>query len=342
MGGNHPSPTLARMRRGRVVALVVAAALLIATGVGAVLLIDGDAPLLFGSGEVCTASVEGREVSLSPEQAEHAALIAAVGVRRGLPARAVSIALATAYQESKIANLDGGDRDSLGIFQQRPSQGWGTPEQILDPVYATNAFYDALVEVEGYRDLRITEAAQAVQRSAFPEAYEDHATDARVLASALTGNSPGGRFACVVDEPQPDSAVVDGEVGGGALDAAGLTEQAGAVRRDLRMGFGRLALGGFAPGGVQTGHVPGSAHYDGRAIDVFVRPVSADNRRRGWALAAYLVARAARLEIRTVIFDGRIWSAGRSEDGWRDYEPPDRPGDPAILEHRDHVHVDVA
>ena len=88
----------------------------------------------------------------------------------------------------------------------------------------------------------------------------------------------------------------------------------------------------------------GSAHYDGRAIDVFVRPVNrADNRRRGWAIAQYLVAHAERLDVDHVIFDKRIWTAGRrSEQGWRDYDPGRRaPGDRAVLEHRDHVHVDV-
>ena len=86
----------------------------------------------------------------------------------------------------------------------------------------------------------------------------------------------------------------------------------------------------------------GSAHYEGRAIDVFVRPVNATNRVRGWAMAQYLVSQADRMDIRTVIFDDRIWTAGdRSGDGWRDYDPPEGSGDPAILEHRDHVHVDV-
>ena len=86
----------------------------------------------------------------------------------------------------------------------------------------------------------------------------------------------------------------------------------------------------------------GSAHYEGRAIDVFVRPISAENKRRGWVMAQYLVAHAKRLGIRHVIFDDRIWSSGRlSEDGWRNYTPPERSGDRRILEHRDHVHVDV-
>jgi hypothetical protein len=86
----------------------------------------------------------------------------------------------------------------------------------------------------------------------------------------------------------------------------------------------------------------GSAHYEGRAIDVFVRPISAAHKRTGWAIASYLVAHASRLEIDHVIFDKRIWTAGaRSEQGWRDYDPGNAPGDRRILEHRDHVHVDV-
>jgi hypothetical protein len=86
----------------------------------------------------------------------------------------------------------------------------------------------------------------------------------------------------------------------------------------------------------------GSAHYEGRAVDVFVRPVNPTNRVRGWAIAHYLMSQADRLDIRTIIFDDRIWTAGTSsDDGWRDYDPPARAGDPAILEHRDHVHVDV-
>jgi hypothetical protein len=274
-------------------------------------------------------------VGLSTTQAENASLIAAVAVRRGLPARAVSIALATAFQESKLENLRGGDRDSVGLFQQRPSQGWGTRAQLLRPRYAANAFYDALVKVDGYQDMRITEAAQEVQRSGFPEAYEEHAAGARALASALTGWSPR-RFSCVAAEPS--AGVQD-------LGADGLTPRAERVRADLESAFGRQSLGGFEPGGVSTGHMPGSAHYEGRAVDVFVRPVDAANRRKGWAMADYLVAHAERLTIGNVIFDGRIWTSGRSsEQGWRRYTPPRRgstPAEQAILEHRDHVHVDV-
>ena len=308
---------------------------LVAGGVVVWLAVRG-AVLPFVAGDRCEATVQGTTVRLDPEQATHAARMAAISVQRGLPARAATIAIATAYQESELYNLDYGDRDSLGLFQQRPSQGWGTPEQIMDPDHAINAFYDALAQVDGFETMRVTAAAQEVQRSGYPEAYADHEADARVLASALTGQS-WQAFACTLtDEP---------ESGSPRLDEEGLTRRAAAVREDLQAAFGTQSLGGFAPGGVRDGHMEGSAHYDGRAVDVFFRPVTEESRERGWAMAHYLVAQAARLDIRTVIYDGRIWTAGwRSGDGWRRYSP-DTSGESAetaaILEHRDHVHVDV-
>ena len=309
--------------------VVLLACLAVVAGV-AVLFDRGVGPL--PNSESCQARVGGVVVDVSTEQAENASLITAIAVRRGLPARAASIALATAYQESKLRNLDHGDRDSLGLFQQRPSQGWGTAAQIRRPSYSINKFYDELQKIDGYQSMRITEAAQEVQRSGFPEAYEDHAEDGRALASALSGYSPA-RFSCVVDE--------SGDLAAERPRGNGLTGRAQRVRRSLDRAFGDLPMGGFAAGGVSTGHRPGSAHYDGRAIDVFVRPINPDNKRKGWAIASYLVAHASRLDVDHVIFDKRIWSAGRSASGWRDYDPGDTPGDRAILEHRDHVHVDV-
>lgn len=306
---------------------------LVALVSGGVAALWGEDLVPFAAPDQCTATVDGHVVALDPEQAEHAGLITAIAVARGLPARAASIALATAYQESGLRNLDSGDRDSVGLFQQRPSQGWGDPEQILDPTYATNAFYDGLLKVENYQSMEITVAAQAVQRSAFPSAYADHEQDARTLASALTGNSPHA-FSCRIgDDPETTS---------NELADSGLTDRAEKVRLAVAELFAEQPLGGFAPGGVSSGHMEGSAHYEGRAVDVFVRPVNPTNRVRGWAIAHYLVSQADRLGIRTVIFDDRIWTAGRrSGDGWRDYDPPERSGDQAILEYRDHVHVDV-
>lgn len=281
----------------------------------------------------CTVTVSDHTVRLDTEQAEHAALITAIAVERGMPARAASIALATAYQESDLYNIDYGDRDSLGLFQQRPSQGWGSEEELLDPVYATNAFYDELEQIDGYRGMEITDAAQRVQRSAFPRAYADHEDDARALASALTGHSPEA-LSCRVDD--------DVETASTELTGSGLTDRADVVRRELAERFPGQHLGGFAAGGVSSGHMEGSAHYDGRAVDAFVRPINEANNQRGWAIAQYLVANAQRLDVATVIFDDRIWTARRSDQGWRDYDVPSSSGgDQQILEHRDHVHVDV-
>ena len=143
--------------------------------------------------ERCIAVVGGGTAELAPDQAVYASLITAVAVQRGLPPRAASIALATAMQESKLRNIAHGDQagpDSRGLFQQRPSQGWGTEAQVMDPYYAANAFYDALVQIPGYESMDITEAAQTVQRSAFPTAYAQHEQMGRSFASGLSGQTP--------------------------------------------------------------------------------------------------------------------------------------------------------
>lgn len=151
----------------------------------------------------CVFEAADREVSLTPEQAANAATIAGIAVDRGLPARAATIAITTAIQESKLRNLRYGHADSLGLFQQRPSQGWGTAEEVMDPVHASNAFYDALVQVEGWETGIVTEVAQEVQRSAFPDAYADHEWEGRVLASVLTGQEGSAtRMGCRL--PRPD------------------------------------------------------------------------------------------------------------------------------------------
>jgi hypothetical protein len=146
----------------------------------------------------CRATALGQSVTFTPEQSANAATITAVALKRGLPARAATIATATAIQESKLQNLRFGDLDSLGLFQQRPSQGWGTPAQILDPVYAANKFYDALIKIDGYQSMEITKVAQMVQHSATPQAYADHEQEGRILASTLSGQSPGG-IGCRLD-----------------------------------------------------------------------------------------------------------------------------------------------
>jgi hypothetical protein len=130
--------------------------------------------------------------TLTTEQAQNAAIIAAVAYQKGMPDHAVTVALAAALQETKLRNLPYGDRDSVGLFQQRPSEGWGTTAQIMDPAYAASAFYDRLASVAGWQSMAVTDAAQSVQRSADPGAYAGWEGEARGLAMALTGETPAG------------------------------------------------------------------------------------------------------------------------------------------------------
>ena len=192
----------------------------------------------------CVATASSKSAVVDLEQAHFASIIAGVSVRRGLPARAASIAIATAYQETGIRNLSYGDRDSVGLFQQRPSQGWGTKQQLMDPGYAAGRFYDALVKIKNWETDDINDVAQKVQRSGHPEAYNDHEADARVLASALTGQSPAG-FSC--------------------LDRTGAAGDVKELRRSLERTFGNL--GDSADGSVITIRARGDrrawayAHY---------------------------------------------------------------------------------
>ena len=200
--------------------LTVALALVIAAGVGAFWWLRArNLTEPVPGQERCVATANNRSTVVDLEQANFASIIAGVSVRRGLPPRAASIALATAYQETGIRNLEYGDRDSLGLFQQRPSQGWGTRKQLMDPYYATGKFYDALVKIKNWESADINEVAQKVQLSGHPEAYRDHEADARVLASALTGQSAAG-FSC--------------------LDRSGTTGDAEELRTSLQRTFGNI------------------------------------------------------------------------------------------------------
>lgn len=119
------------------------------------------------------------------DQVPNAKTITATGVAMRVPARGQVVALATALQESGLRNLAYGDRDSLGLFQQRPSQGWGTAAEVMDPVHASARFYAALRKVPGWESLAVAQAAQAVQRSAFPDAYAKWEPLAAALQKAI-------------------------------------------------------------------------------------------------------------------------------------------------------------
>jgi hypothetical protein len=242
------------------------------------------------------AQADGTKVDLDLQQASHASTIAAVAQSRGLPERAVTIALATAIQESKLENIGYGDRDSLGLFQQRPSQGWGSPAQIRDPVYASNKFYDALVRIPGYTALPVTEAAQKVQRSGYPAAYAQHEAEAAVLAAALTGHS-GAALDCTV---QSVGAPVSAAQGRTAVADAVDTEYGGQLFPILTASGGTITYGTQATG---TGTRAGTTGTTGT--------------RTGWALAQWTVAHATALHIGSVAYEGRLWSAADSTKGWQ-------------------------
>jgi hypothetical protein len=183
--------------------LVLAVVLLIALGLGLYVWLRGHELTAPVPGQQrCVATAGDHSVVIDLDQAHYASIIVGLSVKRRLAPRAASIAIATVYQETGIRNLDHGDRDSVGLFQQRPSQGWGTAKQLQDPYYATGKFYDALVKIKNWETDDINDVAQKVQRSGYPEAYRDHEADARVLASTLTGHSPSG-FSCLEREGNP-------------------------------------------------------------------------------------------------------------------------------------------
>jgi hypothetical protein len=256
---------------------------------------------------VVSGKGDGASYRFTPEQAVNAATIAAVGTGRGMPERAVTIALATALQESALRNIRHGDRDSLGLFQQRPSQGWGTPEEIMDPTYSAGIFYEHLDKVPGYTRLPLTVAAQRVQRSGFPQAYAKHEPDATLLAAALTGRS----VATLTCQGRP-----------------GATRPSGpdAVRAALLRDFGRDTVQetGAEVGGPSSTPTPSRGTGTSADERTVTLPVPADTaaagrgaRQRGWQLAHWAVANASALHIERVSYAGRQWTAGMARSQWR-------------------------
>jgi hypothetical protein len=227
---------------------------------------------------VCTVEGSGaragaaRRVTLERDQMANAATIAAVGIRRHVPQQAIVVALATAYQESGLINLSGGDRDSVGLFQQRPSQGWGATEQIRDPRYAAHRFYSALSRVKGWERMRVTDAAQAVQRSAYPQAYQKWADEAEILSEALLGIATGAVACLLRKEP-----AVRGQAAAAALTS-------------------RLALDWGSVDTRPHAEVPGLA-------------VAAGDERTGWRYAHWLVSHAGQNGVQRVRFGGLQWTA---------------------------------
>jgi len=263
-----------RSRRARLAAVPVVLALLAAAAVYAALHQAALPPQAAGSG--CEVRAGRQAFSLAASQAALAATIAGVAQRRSLPGRAVTVAYAAALQESKLQNLGYGDRDSVGIFQQRPSQGWGPARLLQDPVYATTKFFAALAAVPRYQALPVYQAAQAVQRSADGSAYDQYAAPAAVMAAAFTGRAAGGVWCWY----------------GGAITG----------RPRLRAAAGQL---------LRTFGRQGISAADGRVLAV-ARPAT----RADWAQAAWLVSHAPGYGIRAVRCAGLQWTAARGAAGW--------------------------
>jgi hypothetical protein len=235
-------------------------------------------PLQLPVGKGCQVTTSGGTVSLYPDQMANAATIAAVGLRMNVPDRGIVVALATAMQESELINLSGGDLDSVGLFQQRPSMGWGSAAQLLDPRYASTAFYTKLLTVSGWDQMRITDAAQAVQRSAYPDAYDKWASDAQVIGDALTGTQATAVTCIKVGEPnlRGDAAAKDLSDGLHADwgDYVGTT----VAGTDVTAGPGDLTL------------------------------VTTEDR-AGWQLAHWLVAHSVDHNVSRVLFQDQEWTA---------------------------------
>jgi hypothetical protein len=236
----------------------------------------------------CQAGTGVQAIPMDTDQAAIAATIAGVAARHRLPRQAVVIAFAAALQESQLQNLDYGDRDSLGVFQQRPSQGWGSPAELEDPVYAATRFFGALVRVPRYTTLPIDQAAQDVQHSADGSAYEQYAEVATLLAGYFTGAPPAG-VSCWFGPPG---------------------------KADLAAAVGGLT-GTFGPRGgrgVVTGVTIDRSGQKGRDGSVAVVRVRTD---AAWTVASWLVANAQQYRIGEVRYAGYEWTAADGSMGWQ-------------------------
>jgi hypothetical protein len=248
----------------------------------------------------CQAGTGLAAIPLDTDQAGIAATIAGVAARHRLPRQAVTIALAAALQESELQNLHYGDRDSVGVFQQRPSQGWGTTAEIEDPVYATTKFFAALVRVPGYTKMPVDQAAQDVQHSADGSAYEQWAQVATLLAGYFTGASPGGVSCWYTPGGKPDLA--------------------GAVKQ---------LTGTFGPQGTHDVLARISMERsDKKKKDGSVAVVHVQ-RDGAWTVAAWLVAHAQQYGISQVRYAGYVWNAANGSMGWQRVKGSSRATSPA-------------
>lgn len=297
-----------------------------------------------GAATECTVQADGVSVALQPQQAANAATIGAVASARDLPERALAIALATAMQESELRNLRDGDRDSLGLFQQRPSQGWGTAQQIMDPVYSANEFFDELVKIPGYADLPLTVAAQKVQHSGYPQAYAKREGDALVLASALSGRVPSLNCRVAPDGGAGDAPAVQAQLArefgqqvAPRLGARGVSDAAdgpSSSHSSVVVPVAGPVAGPPATAAQNTARrsagTKGTGSAQDGAQDTQDTQDTQEAMRHGWVLAQWAVAHAQDLRIAEVAYAGRVWRASHSGKGWVEAPGTSAAGRPGI------------
>jgi hypothetical protein len=307
----------------------------------------GTQPPRLGTGGQCRLVAHGRPMAASStegspwdaEQLTNARIVVDTADQLGLPNRAAVIGLATALQESRLRSLTQAqsDRDSAGIFQQRPSMGWGSLDQVMNPAYAAQAFYDHLVQVPDWTQLPVTVAAQSVQRSAYPDAYAKWEPTARRMNAALTGTGHA-TVSCTPKVQPVSSRTPSGGWAPQQMGPDGLTPRTRYLRDLIKSGFGETNLGGWCPGGCTTGHIEGSDHYTGHAIDVMILPYTDPARiADGNRIATWAVDNADQLAIKYLIWRARIWTP---DEGWHPYTHPSGSTDPTLA-HLNHIHVSV-
>ncbi|HET9872961.1 MAG TPA: M23 family metallopeptidase [Propionibacteriaceae bacterium] len=280
--------------------------------------------------------------SFSTREVGNARIIWQVSQQMGAGDHGAVVGIATAIQESGLRNIAYGDRDSVGLFQQRA--GWGSTATRMNPRLSARLFYAALRNVDGWRTMSVTRAAQNVQRSAFPNAYAKHEKPATGLVALFRSKAPAG-------SPQAQAALnsaMCGNAGAAACPAtgmaieAGLTPDALRVLRCLKQRWPQLTdFGGIGdrPANVDRDH------QEGRAVDTMIPQYQTKSGGHlGSTIASWVVANHARLGVKYVIWDTQIWSVQRATQGWRRCGTAQAScfagvGDTAA--HRDHVHVSV-
>lgn len=274
---------------------------------------------------------------LDEEQVANARIIIAEGKRRGLPPYAWVVAIAGARQEGTLRNLDHGHGTSVGLFQLIDDHG--TVAQRTDPLFATRWFYTELEKVDGWQQMPVTKAAQGALRSGHPNAYAQWEGLAREVVTTLEGDvQVEGGTPCGI--PVTGTECPAHEQSGHW--ERGLVTDSVRLSRCMYAAFGNDphlgSLGGWAPG---SGHIKGSDHYTGRALDLGVRDYTGAGRQLGDRMVEWLVVNREAFGVRQIIWYDRIITFGGTNPQWRPYVHPSRRTWDDNLQHRNHVHVGV-